>query len=334
MEPGAVHPARAPAPGYAEGVYWAVGLLAAVGLVASILAHELSHASVAMHHGVKVEEITLWLFGGLARLSGQARDAGTELRIALAGPAMSAAIGAACVVLAAIGAVLGAPELLTATLGWLGLINVVLAVFNLLPGAPLDGGRVLTAILWRRSGDERLARQQAARAGQVVGQVLIALGVVELLLGAGIGGLWLALIGWFLTTAAHAEEAQAQVATTFEGVRVGDVMTTDLHTVDSASSVADFIHGVAVNAHVSSFPVVDHRGPPPGPRDAPAPPPAAARGVADDHAGQRRRPRRPAGRRPTGGAARRRLGASRRRATVACSSSTASGSSASSPRPT
>jgi len=248
------------APGYAEGVYWAVGLLAALGLLASILAHELSHAQVANRHGVPVEEITLWMFGGLARLSSQARDAGTELRIALAGPAMSLTIGAACLTLAAVAAALGGPDLLTAAVGWLGGVNVVLAVFNLLPGAPLDGGRVLTAILWRRWGDQARARKAAAHAGQVVGQMLIALGVVEFALGAGVGGLWLALIGWFLTTAAHAEATHVDMAATFEGVRVADVMTTDVRSVESARTVDDFVHHEAITAHVSSFPVVDRDG--------------------------------------------------------------------------
>ncbi len=248
------------APGFGQGVYWTVGFVAALGLVASILAHELSHAVVANHHGVRVEEITLWMFGGLARLSSQARDAGTELRIALAGPAMSVAIGVGSLALAALSAGVGGPELLTASLGWLGMLNVVLAVFNLLPGAPLDGGRVLAAVLWQRSGDERLARKRAAHAGQLLGQVLIGLGVVQFVLGAGVGGLWLVLIGWFLTTAAHAEETQVDLVSTFEDVRVADVMTKDVRTVDGELTVADFVHHDAITAHVSSFPVVDRRG--------------------------------------------------------------------------
>jgi Zn-dependent protease/predicted transcriptional regulator len=248
------------APGYTDGVYWAVGLLAAIGLMAAILAHEVSHAIVATRHGVHVDSITLWMFGGLARLSGQSRDAGTELRIALAGPAMSIAIGASCLVVAGLSSAVGGPELLTAAVTWLGVVNLVLAVFNLLPGAPLDGGRVLAAVLWRRSGDRHLAQKQSARAGRVVGQMLIALGVVELVLGSGIGGLWLALIGWFLTTAAHAEEVQDDLLATFEGIRVAEVMTTDVRMVDGRRTVSDFAHHDAVTSHVSSFPVLDDGG--------------------------------------------------------------------------
>jgi len=248
------------APGYATGVYWAVGFAAALGLMASILAHELSHARVANSAGVQVKEITLWMFGGIARLGSQARDPRTELRIALAGPLTSVAIGIIGLALAALCAALGGPDLLVAALGWLGALNIVLAVFNMLPGAPLDGGRVLTAILWRRSGDERRSRKRAAHAGRVVGQVLIALGVVQFALGVGIGGLWLALIGWFLTSAAHAEEAQVDLVTTFEGVRVADVMTSDVRTVGGERTVADFVRHDAMTSHSSSFPVVDRDG--------------------------------------------------------------------------
>jgi Zn-dependent protease/predicted transcriptional regulator len=248
------------ASGYAVGLYWVVGFLAAVGLVASILAHELSHAFVANRHGVRVEEITLWMFGGMARLSSQARDAATELRIALAGPAMSLAVGMVCMTIGVAGAALGGPDLLVAAVVWLGGLNVVLAVFNLLPGAPLDGGRVLTAILWWRTGDERRSRKRATHAGRIVGQVLIGLGIVEFAFGAGVGGLWLALIGWFLTTAAHTEETQLDMAATFEGVRVADVMTTAVRTVGSDRTLADFVEHEAMTAHVSSFPVVDRDG--------------------------------------------------------------------------
>jgi Zn-dependent protease/CBS domain-containing protein len=248
------------APGHLTSAYWSVAGLAALALLASILAHEVSHAIVANRNGVPVEGITLWMFGGLARLGRQARDASVELRIALAGPAMSVAIGLGCLLVAGLTSTLGASDLLTTTVAWLGAINLMLAVFNLLPGAPLDGGRVLTAILWRRSGDEALARRQAAHAGQVVGQILIALGVLELALGAGIGGLWLALIGWFLTSGAHAEAAQIDLIAALEGVHVGDVMTTEVRTVDRNRTVADFVHDEARTTRVSSFPVVDEAG--------------------------------------------------------------------------
>jgi Zn-dependent protease len=240
--------------------YWAAGVLAALGLMASILAHELGHALVAKQAGVQVEEITLWLFGGIARFGQRAGDAASELEIALAGPAMSAAVGAACLAVAGTAAVFGAPGLVTASLAWVGVLNIVILVFNLLPGAPLDGGRVLAAILWRRSGDEMSARKRAAQAGRILGQVLVALGVFELLAGLGAGGLWLALIGWYLAGSARAEEAYAELSLTFKGVRVRDVMSTEVRSVDGGRPVADFVQRDVASVRGSWFPVVDADG--------------------------------------------------------------------------
>ena len=163
----------ATAPGYPTAAYWVVAVVLAGVFLASILAHELAHAAVARHHGVPVDSITLWLLGGVAQLHEHARDPDGELRIALAGPAASLVIGVVSGVVAAAVYTTGGPGLLVGALAWLATVSVVLAVFNLLPGAPLDGGRVLTALLWRRSGDERAARQRSARIGQVLGQVLI-----------------------------------------------------------------------------------------------------------------------------------------------------------------
>jgi Zn-dependent protease len=235
-------------PNQAAAAYWAAGVLAALGLMASILAHELGHALVANHLGVHVEEVTLWVFGGVARFSERARDATSELEIALAGPAVSAAVGAACLAGAGSTAAFGAPRLLTASLAWIGVLNIVLLAFNLLPGAPLDGGRVLAAVLWRRSGDEMSARKRAARAGQVLGRVLVALGVVQLLVGLGVGGIWLALIGWYLMSTARAEEAYIELLVTFEGVHVRDVMSTDVRSVHGGCRAADFVDRVAREA--------------------------------------------------------------------------------------
>jgi Zn-dependent protease len=240
--------------------YGLVGILGALALFGSILAHELSHAAVARHHGIEVERITLWLFGGMAHLGRSAPDPDTELRIGLAGPAMSAAIAVGSGAIGGLALLLGAPRLLAAGLLWLGLVNGLLAVFNLLPGAPLDGGRVLGAVLWRRWGDEHAARVSAARAGRVVGQLLIGLGMIELLLGAGIGGLWLALIGWFLITAARTEEQGLMTRWLLHDVRVRNVMTPRPVAVRADRTVADFVHGEALALPWSTYPVVDAAG--------------------------------------------------------------------------
>ena len=211
--------------------YAVAGVLGAIGLMGSILAHELSHAAVAVRDGVEVERITLWMLGGVAELGGHARTPESELRIALAGPVMSVSIAIASMMLAVFTASLGAPDLVPATLAWLSFVNAMLAVFNMLPGAPLDGGRVLAAILWRRSGDEQLSRWRSARAGGVLGQVLVVAGLVMLAAFGRPDGLWLVLIGWFVITSAKAEENAAEMTNAFGDLRVswiGDVADREL----------------------------------------------------------------------------------------------------------
>jgi Zn-dependent protease len=196
------------APGHGPFVYWIVGVLGAAIFFASLLLHELAHAVVAQRNGMRVESVTLWLFGGVAQLSGKVPGPGAQLRIAIAGPATSGLLAAVF-----IGAAFAldpiAPAVVVGAVAWLGLINAVLAVFNLLPGAPLDGGRVLTAALWKLRGDERTARRQSARAGRVVGALLIAAGVAEMLFLGGYGGFWTIAIGFMISTAAKYEEQHA-----------------------------------------------------------------------------------------------------------------------------
>ena len=248
------------APGYPAAAYWAVALLLAGVFLASILAHELAHAAVAQRRGVAVDSITLWLLGGVAALHEQARDPAAELHIALAGPAASLAIGLASGIVAAALAAVGAPGLLVGAFVWLATVSVVLAVFNLLPGAPLDGGRVLTAVLWRRSGDERAARRRAARIGQVLGQVLIGLGILDVFVGAGVGGLWLVLLGWFLTSAARGEERQLELTGALTDVLVADVMTPRPVVARHGSSITELVARQGVHSRGSSFPIVDDSG--------------------------------------------------------------------------
>jgi Zn-dependent protease/predicted transcriptional regulator len=248
------------APGYPTAAYWVVAVLLAGVFLASILAHELAHAAVARHHGVGVDSITLWLLGGIAQLHEHARDPEAELRIALAGPATSIAIGAAAGVLAVALYGVGGSGLVVGALGWLAMVSMLLGIFNLLPGAPLDGGRVLTAVLWRRSGDERAARRRSAQIGQVLGQVMIGIGIFDVLVGVGIGGLWFVLLGWFVMAAARGEEAQLDLTGALGGVRVADVMTPQPVVVRRGTSVAEFVAHESLHTRGSSFPVVDDRG--------------------------------------------------------------------------
>src|SRR5262249_17692453 len=191
-------------PGEPTAAYWIVGLVAAGLFFASVLSHELAHSLVARRHGVEVDGITLWMLGGVAKLGGESPTAGAELRIASAGPATSVGLAALFGVGAFTASALGAPGLPRAALAWLALINGILAIFNLIPAAPLDGGRILSSLLWFHHGNRYRAAATAAQVGVVFGWLLVGLGGVGWLAGLGFGTLWTALIGWFLISAARA----------------------------------------------------------------------------------------------------------------------------------
>lgn len=241
-------------------VYWAVAVAGAVLFLASLLAHELAHAVVARRHGVAVRSITLWMLGGVAQLEGDPPSAGADLRIALAGPAASVAAGGTLFGAAAAIGASGGPRLIAAAAVWLAVMNVVLAVFNLLPGAPLDGGRVLRAVLWRHYGDRDRAERNAARAGRALGTVIVAAGFTELIALRSLGGLWLALIGWFLITAATAEQQAATAKAALAGVRVADVMTPHPELGSGWETVTGFADRVAMWSRQEAFPVAGPDG--------------------------------------------------------------------------
>jgi Zn-dependent protease/predicted transcriptional regulator len=244
-------------PGHPSWAYALAGGSAAVVFFLGLLAHEVSHAVIAMRNGLSVKGITLWLFGGVAELRGEATSPAAELRIAGIGPLVSLVIGLVFGGVAAGLAVADQRGLIFGAFAWLAGINVVLAVFNVLPAAPLDGGRLLRAALWKWRGDRTWAAVTAARAGRLLGAVLIAIGLWRFLTGAVIGALWLALIGWFLLGAAAAEERQARVGVALAGVRVGDVMTARPQTVAPNASVADFVdHYLFAHRH-SAWPITE-----------------------------------------------------------------------------
>lgn len=247
------------APGYADALYWIAGIVTAVAFLASVLAHEVSHAVVAGREGIEVEGITLWLFGGLAQLTGEPRTPGADLRVAASGPAVSVAVGVVAGAAALALDAAGGPALVVAMLGWLGGINLVLAAFNLIPAAPLDGGRILRAALWAWRKDRVWAATAAARAGRWFGVLLIAAGVAQFLGGVP-GGLWTAFIGWFLLNAARAEEGATIVHARLAGVRVRDVMTPDPVTGPGWWTVDAFIDEVVLRHRCSAFPVEDFEG--------------------------------------------------------------------------
>ncbi len=241
--------------GYPDAAYWFVAVTVTLLFYACLLAHELAHSVVTRRAGVPVHGITLWLFGGVSQLGGEAASAEDLLRIAVAGPLMSVAVGLGFAALAVLIAVAGGPDLLVISCGWLGGINLFLALFNLAPAAPLDGGRVLAALLWRHHGDRVRAAVSATRAGMVFGYTLIALGVLVFLAGGGIGGLWFVFLGWFLLTAARAETSHVQLRDTLAGVRVADVMTSHPVVAPASLTVDVFFEQFALRHRFSAFPL-------------------------------------------------------------------------------
>jgi Zn-dependent protease len=247
-------------PGEPTWSYVVAGTTAALLLVLSILVHELSHAVVARANGIKVERIVLWLLGGVAELRGEPRTPRVDVAVAAVGPLTSLVLGG-MFGLAAVGALAAFGQGLTsATLAYLAAINVLLAVFNLVPAAPLDGGRVLRAAVWWLTGNRVRAAVIAARAGRFFGLALIVLGIGGALLWGWFGGLWLALIGFFLVNAAMAEEQGVTVGEQLRGVRVRDVMSPPPVTAAPTARVDDFIHEVVLRERFSTYPLVDSAG--------------------------------------------------------------------------
>ncbi len=255
---GVVLPAAAPdAPAVA---CWVLGIVGAIAFFACLVAHEVAHSLVARANGMRVEGITLWMFGGMSRLSAEPPDAATEQRMALAGPLASLTLGVVFVGLAVALSAAGLPEVLVAVASWLGTMNLLLAVFNMLPAFPLDGGRVLRATVWRRTGDLRRATSVAASWGVAVGHGLVAVGVLLALYGLVVSGVWLALIGWIVLSAARTEQARAALHGGLAGVRVDDVMTPDPVTVAADLSVEDLVRHYVTLYRCSAFPLVGPGG--------------------------------------------------------------------------
>ncbi|WP_077063231.1 site-2 protease family protein [Streptomyces sp. MP131-18] len=247
-------------PDRAWPLYLLVGLGAALVFFASLLAHELAHAVVARRHGVGVDDIVLWLLGGATRMRTEAPDPRAELRIAGSGPLVSLLLGVAFALLTWLLDTTGAAGLLVESTAWLAAINLLLAAFNVIPAAPLDGGRLLRAFLWRRTGDRLRATEGASTAGRVFGWVLVGLGLWQFLWTTWFGGLWLALIGWFLVMAASQEGRQARVRELVAGVAVRDTMTPDPVSVPERLTVDHLLSDPSLMPRHTAFPVTGDDG--------------------------------------------------------------------------
>jgi Zn-dependent protease/predicted transcriptional regulator len=229
---------------WSTGVYWAVGITSALLLFLTVLIHELAHALVAKRRGLDVPRITLFIFGGVSHLGRQPSSAGEEFQIAAAGPATSLVIAIAT----GLGALLfrGANEQAEAILFYLAFVNAALAVFNILPGFPLDGGRVLRSIAWKKTGSFRRATRVASGVGEIFGYGLLAVGFFLLLGGLLFDGLWLMFIGWFLLGAARGEAANLQLEGVLRGLTARDVMRADFPSVVPGAPLQSIVDDVMV----------------------------------------------------------------------------------------
>ncbi|MEY9877983.1 Zn-dependent protease/CBS domain-containing protein [Streptacidiphilus sp. MAP12-33] len=249
-------------PGRAGAFYVGTGLLGALLLVASLMAHELAHALAARRAGTDVDSMTLWALGGVTRI-GRLTAPARALWVALVGPLTSLLLAGAGLGLGWVALRTLDWEVPAALLLWCGAVNLLLAVFNLLPAAPLDGGRVLQAALWWRAGDRERAERQAGRCGQVLAVLLLAGGWIALLRGAGVG-LWMLVMGGFLALAAAAEIQHATIGLAVRGRRVGEVMTAPPPTCPDWTTVARCLAESGPWRVAGAVPVVDFDGRPSG----------------------------------------------------------------------
>ncbi|MGD1209964.1 MAG: site-2 protease family protein [Candidatus Acidiferrales bacterium] len=228
-------------PGWTPAQRWSLGVVTSVLFFASVVFHELSHSVVAKHYRIPVASITLFVFGGLARIERDPDSAKQEFNIAIAGP-LSSLFLAGCFWLIARSA--HGNEMVAAVAGWLAEINLLLALFNLVPGFPLDGGRVLRGIAWAITGNFTRASQIASNAGRIFAYFLIIIGAWQALNGNLVGGLWLVFIGWFLLEAARESLAHVAIHSTLTGVTAKDIMSTDIPTVARNLSIDEYVHEV------------------------------------------------------------------------------------------
>ncbi|CAN5468713.1 site-2 protease family protein [soil metagenome] len=257
--------------GSADGAIgpYALALASAMLFFTSILLHELGHAFEARRHGIGTEGITLWMFGGVARLERDTDSPGTEFKVAIAGPVVTAMIVVACV---AAGLLLAGPEDyrdaaltqsdtetsgIAALIAWLSTINVLILIFNLIPAFPLDGGRIARAIAWWRTGDRAKATRFAATLGRGFAFMLMGFGVLLLLNGGAITGVWMIFVGFIINGSAKGAVVQSEVTGRIEGLSVGDVMDRAPVAIPERTSVEQALDEFFLRYRYPWFPVID-----------------------------------------------------------------------------
>ncbi|MFN3514440.1 MAG: site-2 protease family protein [Phenylobacterium sp.] len=241
--------------GLPRSSYWLMALVAVVGLSISVVAHEMAHALTGRALGIRVERITLFLFGGVAELKDEPKSPGAEAAMAVAGPLASLAIAWAVGSMAGWLDLAGGRPILAGALGFLATLNLVLAVFNSIPAFPMDGGRVLRAGLWKAMGDRDRATRMAAGAGEAFGAAMIVLGAVATLTGH-LGGLWWILIGMFIRSAARSTTAEQQARRVLAGLTVARLMSRPVDVAQADMTLAEFVAGELYDTRHGVYPVV------------------------------------------------------------------------------
>lgn len=245
-------------PGLGGSTYFWMGIVGALGLFASIVFHEFAHALVARRFDLPMGGITLFIFGGIAEMEDEPATPKAEFNMAIAGPIASLFLGG---VFYALAGVLGdGNQVVAAVVGYLGLINLLLAAFNMLPAFPLDGGRVLRSVLWWVNGDLRKSTRIAAMAGAILGAALMVLGVINIVSGAFVAGMWQLLIGFFIQSAAGASRSQIEMREGLKNIRVRDVMNKDVVGVPPHITVASLVHDYVYRYYHKFFPVIGEDG--------------------------------------------------------------------------
>lgn len=245
-------------PNLSESTYIIMGAISALLLFACVLLHELSHSIIAQRSGIPVPRITLFIFGGVAQISEEPREAGTEFNVAIAGPICSLILAALFYVLSKTG-IFAADVRFIAVFEYLAIVNLVLVIFNMIPGFPLDGGRILRAYLWNRWKDIKRATFVVSKIGSSFGITLIILGGLIILAGNLISGIWFIFIGMFLNNAAKTGYQTTVLKYAMEGVRIKDVMTRDVVTVSPDITLSDLVRNYFYKYIFLSFPVIDDR---------------------------------------------------------------------------
>ncbi|MBI2212258.1 MAG: site-2 protease family protein [Acidobacteria bacterium] len=244
-------------PGLEPNSYLLMGLAGTIALFISIVLHEFAHAMVARRFGIPIKGITLFIFGGVAEMHEEPKSPRTELLMAAAGPAASLVISGAFLGLAYAGVWLGWSAQIVSVLYYLCGVNAMLVAFNLVPAFPMDGGRILRAVLWSWRGDQRSATKYASEAGSIFGMMLIAIGVIKLVGGDFISGLWLVLIGMFIRSVAQSTWQQQLLRQFLEGVPISRFMTTEPVSLQRALSVREAVDDYIYRHHHKMFPVLD-----------------------------------------------------------------------------